>query len=155
MPWSIHQRASMVRIAQVVLGVVGVVLLLGGVGAVSAFAATPVWKLASNLTPTDLPPGGEGEIVLLATNLGDAPTTGQAVTISDSLPSNLTVKSVSFFSPEFSEINLAEFGRVYDDVAGEVFVPVGRFGIVSAELRPYQRYEMDIFVKVGCERSVG
>jgi hypothetical protein len=148
MPWSIHQRAWTVRVVQAVLGVVGVVLLLGSVGAVSASAATPVWKLASNLTPTDLPPGGEGEIVLLATNLGDAPTTGQPVTVSDGLPSDLTVKSVSFFSPQFAQFNLAEFGQCTTVSRVTCSFPTGALESVFAEARPYQQYQMDIFVKV-------
>jgi hypothetical protein len=156
MPRPIDQRAWTARITHVALAF-GVALLLGGLGAASVSAATPVWKLASNFTPTDLPPGGEGEIVLLATNLGDAPTSGQPVTISDSLPPELTVKSVSFFTPQFGGLfNLAEFGQCTTTTSVTCTFPSGILESLSPEpVRPYQRYELDIVVKVGASAPSG
>jgi hypothetical protein len=60
-------------------------LLIGGARVTTAFAAGPWWKLDARAAPTNLPPGGEGQIVLTATNIGDADTTG-TVTLSDKVP---------------------------------------------------------------------
>jgi hypothetical protein len=149
----------MARITHVILDtavtLLAVVVLVGGLGVASASAATPAWKLASNFTPTDLPPGGEGEIVLVATNIGDAPMTGQPVAISDDLPSYLTVKSVSFFAPQFgSFLDLGEFVCTTGGPVKCIF-PSGILESLSPELRPYQQYVMDIFVKADTSAPSG
>src|SRR5438128_3982903 len=56
-----------------------------------AASAEPWWHLEVIPTPTNLPPGGEGVIEVLATNVGDAPVDGKAhpVTVSDILPARL------------------------------------------------------------------
>ena len=72
----------------------GVVLSLAMlVGAASARAQEPWWHLSSGSRPSALVPGSEGEVVVTAENLGDAPTTsknttGEAtpVVIVDTLP---------------------------------------------------------------------
>jgi hypothetical protein len=151
----------MARVTHIVLGVavalLAVAVVIGGVGVASASAATPAWKLASNLTPTDLPPGGEGEIVLLATNLGDGSMSGQPVTISDSLPAGLTVKGVSFFSPEYGdEFDLAPYINCTSSSPVTCTFPSGFLEALSPEpLRPYQRYEMDIVVNMSTNAPSG
>jgi hypothetical protein len=70
-----------------------------------AAAASPWWKLNTSLRPAAVAPGGEGTLVLQATNLGDAPTSG-AATLTATLPPGLSVKAdaegvprVFFFGP--------------------------------------------------------
>jgi hypothetical protein len=52
------------------------------------------WDLNSGASPANLPPGGEGDVTLLAENLGDAGLSS-AVTLTDKLPAGLTAQSVS------------------------------------------------------------
>src|SRR5439155_24034239 len=51
----------------------------------------PWWHLDASAAPTNLPPGGEGVIDVIATNLGDAGVDGKAhvVTVADKLPAVL------------------------------------------------------------------
>jgi hypothetical protein len=69
-------------------------LLLALAGASPAFAAGSWWHLSSGSAPTNLPPGGEGQVIATASNLGyeDAKaTTGDPIKISDKLPPGLEV----------------------------------------------------------------
>ena len=54
-------------------------------------ATAPWWHLEANVTPTDLTQGGEGHIVVTATNIGDdaVNATTDTVTIADKLPAGL------------------------------------------------------------------
>jgi hypothetical protein len=88
-----------VRVWALVLGVLvlAVALLLSGFVLVSwASADLPSttaswWHLESSVTPTNLPPGGEGQIIVMATNLGDKVVSGATsmVTVEDKLPEGL------------------------------------------------------------------
>jgi hypothetical protein len=64
-----------------------------------AHAKTEVayWSLSSSDVPTNLPPGGTGEIVATASNLGDAVLSGQKVPlkVTDTLPAGLTPLKIS------------------------------------------------------------
>jgi hypothetical protein len=87
-------------------------LLLSGL-ATPASAETPCssckpwWNLNLSTRPATIPTGGEGTIAAVATNLGDAPTSG-SLTIDATLPPNVSVvekegvPQVSFFSFKFS-----------------------------------------------------
>jgi hypothetical protein len=75
-----------------------VVIVTGAVGASSAFAASPWWRLTSRTIPTHIAPGGEGTIVVQAINLGNAQTAGQ-YTFSDALPAGLSLREVQYFAP--------------------------------------------------------
>ncbi len=61
-------------------------------GVAPAFAEAPRWDIVTRSAPRNLPPGGKGEIVAIAINLGDASVTapeGNPVVISDTLPKGL------------------------------------------------------------------
>ena len=77
-------------------------LLLVSMAATAAFAAAPSpwWRLSSAPVPTYLPPGGEGRIILTASNLGDAETDGskEPVTITDKLPPGLEATAIHGYS---------------------------------------------------------
>jgi hypothetical protein len=61
----------------------------------SASAADgPIWKIVSISEPTNLPPSGEGRIVVKAVNVGDGSTDGSAVTVTASLGQGLKATSI-------------------------------------------------------------
>ncbi len=62
-----------------------------------AGAAVPWWKLDSVSVPTNLPPGGSGKLVVVASNLGDGEINGASgkVTLRDKLPAGLVAKSAA------------------------------------------------------------
>ncbi len=66
--------------------------MLGAMGAAPALGASPWWQLGTEAAPSNLPPGTQGQINVVASNLGDAPINGSehAVIITDSLPTGLT-----------------------------------------------------------------
>ncbi len=89
------------------LGILGVLvgggLLLGGLaGPASALAASPWWHLTSGSRPTEVQPGGSGQIVVTASNLGDADANGgsEPVKITDKLPVGLSATGVEGFVEE-------------------------------------------------------
>src|SRR5665213_1177522 len=71
-------------------------VLLATLSTTPASAQAPWWQLASSSQPRNLPPGGEGEIVVTATNLGDAEVNGAStpVTITDTLPPGVTANAI-------------------------------------------------------------
>ena len=74
-----------------------IVLLLGAAASAPAFGQAPVWRISSEVAPTNLPPGGEGQVVLVISNLGDGPVEASKsqVVISDGLPPGLTATEVT------------------------------------------------------------
>jgi hypothetical protein len=91
----------MIAAGQIRRGLLGVVaagvLLVAFTGVAPAAAEVPRWHLSSRSTPTYLPPGGQGQIVVTATNLGDAPINGETVPaiITDKLPPGLKATDIS------------------------------------------------------------
>jgi hypothetical protein len=67
------------------------------VGATPARAAGPWWFISSETAPTNLPPGGQGEVIIQASNLGDAPIDGSTtpVRISNDLSNALEPIEIS------------------------------------------------------------
>jgi hypothetical protein len=85
------------------------VAFLAGVGAAMTLWAAPVfaetaipwWHLGSGSRPAALAPGSEGEVVLTAENVGDAPTLiKNAVVIADSLPAGLKALGIAGVQPK-------------------------------------------------------
>jgi hypothetical protein len=70
-----------------------VAVLLGLSAATPALAAGPWWQLESRPAPTNLPPGGEGQIVIAASNIGNAESTAP-LTLSDTLPAGLEATEI-------------------------------------------------------------
>jgi hypothetical protein len=85
---------------------VSVVAIVAGAFSIATPAAsaapTPWWHLTQRVTPTHLEPGGEGDIIVSAFNLGDAPV-GSEPTITDTLPEGLVLQGVEFFAPNVIE----------------------------------------------------
>jgi hypothetical protein len=63
----------------------------------SAQVGTPAWAIRSYATPANLPPGGTGNVVVLATNLGavNANAALNPIVINDTLPPQLEATSIS------------------------------------------------------------
>jgi hypothetical protein len=74
----------------------GVVLAWMAAGTSLARAGVPGWSIRSFAVPANLPPGGSGEIVVDAVNLGgvNADAGAAPITIADTLPPGLTATSI-------------------------------------------------------------
>ena len=85
----------MTSIRRAMLCVIAAGVLVATATAAPAFAAqtTPWWQITSSARPVNLRPGGEGKIVVLASDAGDAAVNGESepLTITDTLPPGLTV----------------------------------------------------------------
>jgi|SRR5580700_4344993 hypothetical protein len=82
---------------------VGGVLLACLAVPTSALGASPWWHLTSGARPSDLQAGSEGQIVVTATNLGDADANGEAgdpINIADKLSAGLSATGVEGFVEE-------------------------------------------------------
>lgn len=120
-------------------------LSLGPVAVSPAGAALPTgthawWHLEASATPTNLDPGGEGQIAVTARNLGDEAVNGaaQAVTIADALPAGLRA-SASAISGEFVTAN---------QVAGAVTCTLASLSCTfGGTLEPYGRLRIKITMK--------
>src|ERR1700684_3417085 len=93
------------------MGIVVVVCALLAVmaGSAPAMAAAPRWKVGLSAAPRNLQPGGAGEVVVLATNLGNAPVQvlapGTPVTVNIHLPAGLTATELSRGTPRVGYLN--------------------------------------------------
>ena len=80
-------------VIRTVVAFVSVCAATAVVGVAPAFAEgeVPWWNVIANAGPSNLPPGGTGEIVVTAVNLGDAEASGPdtPITVSDRLPSGI------------------------------------------------------------------
>jgi hypothetical protein len=84
------------RLAPLAAAIVGVLPAL--VSAPSAMADAPVWNVRAVAAPTNLPPGGRGEVLVMVTNLGDmaAPASvAEPIKISATLPAGLKATLIS------------------------------------------------------------
>jgi hypothetical protein len=129
-----------------VLCVVAVCVFASMIGVSGASAATlaPWWSLTSSSRPTNLSKGGEGQIVLMAQNLGNTDTSGM-VAIVDKLPAGLeatAIKGIAGGSGSLSR-GVVECSRKTLTCT------------FSGSLRPYEVLEVDISVEVSPGASSG
>jgi hypothetical protein len=82
---------------RLVLSLLLSVCALVGLETAPAFAQAPWWHLNAETLPPTLPPGGSAQIIIVASNLGEAPVEGskEAVAISAKLPAGLTATAIS------------------------------------------------------------
>ena len=114
----------------------------------SANAAQPWWHITSAVRPANLPPGGEGTILVQAINLGDASVSvsnasgeSDPPTVVDKLPEALEVQGVELY--DFKTGPLANLGFFCSQTAHEVACP-WRLSPISQ----YEDLELRIKVKV-------
>ena len=85
-------RHKRIDVAALLCALLATLALLASAGTAVARADGPRWDIVTRSAPTNLPPGGKGEIVAVVVNLGDAPvvaTEGNPVKISDVLPAGI------------------------------------------------------------------
>jgi uncharacterized repeat protein (TIGR01451 family) len=70
------------------------ILTVGGSGFSAPASAAPVLKVSAVHTPTNIPPGGNGQYKIVVKNVGDSPTVGP-VSVTASLPTGVTAVSAS------------------------------------------------------------
>ena len=72
-------------------------LIFAAAGATPAAASMPWWQIESETAPTNLAPGGEGLLLVVVSDLGDAPinTSKSPVIITSKLPEGLTATSIT------------------------------------------------------------
>ena len=109
-------------------------------GAAPAAAEGPWWRVNSEVAPTYLPPGGEGTVIVTASNLGDEAVNSAKtpVTITDQLPDGVTAAAISGQS----------------SAEGELKCPTGSLPsppltcTYSGTLAPYEKLVLTIRVRV-------
>jgi hypothetical protein len=122
--------------------------------ATPAFAApSPWWNLDTTVRPSVIPAGGEGTIVVRATNIGNGPASGDSP-IGVSLPPGVTIaeeeEEPGVFRPKIS---------FYSFAAGVGQIDLGRIachttptsatcGLAEEPTRPFESFEMRLDVKV-------
>ncbi len=89
---TLTDKISLGRRAAVLFLVPALILAVLALGPSAAFAGVPAFSVTTISAPTNLPPGGEGKLVLEIDNLGGAPTSGASnpIVITDQLPAGLT-----------------------------------------------------------------
>jgi uncharacterized repeat protein (TIGR01451 family) len=115
---------------------------------------SPWWSITTGSRPTQLAPGGKGQLIVTATNLGDAPTAGK-ITIEDQLPKGLSAIGVEGIAGGPSDF---ELGKVLgcEPTAKTVRCEVEKFEkefekgaeLLPAVLPPYEQIELKIAVTV-------
>ncbi len=74
------------------------VLVLAGTVPACAETLSPWWRVGMEVSPSNLPPEHEGEIIVVASDLGEGPVSGadgHPVIITDRLPAGVTATSIS------------------------------------------------------------
>ncbi len=111
-----------------------------------ALAKAPWWQIASEVGSTYLPPGGQGEIIVSVSDLGDEAISGAKtpVTITDELPPGLTATSVGAGAQSY-----------YPSRPGMVCTaPASTFSCTyTGALNPYE--QLGLVVKVKVDESAG
>jgi uncharacterized repeat protein (TIGR01451 family) len=132
-----------------ILGVIALSILAAcGAFASQAVAADAWWQLNSISAPANLQPGGEGKLLVRATNLGSAEVNGSSlgVTLKDRLPAGLTAISASGSAGLFGAR-----GSVNCSVPSATLVECGFEGT----LPPYEQIEVEITVAVHTSAELG
>jgi hypothetical protein len=132
---------------------VGALLLALACGTPAVAAETNAhWNVESRQAPENLPPGGEGMIIVTVTNLGDSgvngTATGSKVTISDALPAGTEAKTVQ----QSTEVMSAEFAAKHQYETENLTCPKTTGTAVectyTGTLAPYELLQLKIPVKV-------
>jgi hypothetical protein len=149
--------------AQVALVVVVVALatLAGKVtpvfAEVTCSSCAPWWEVSATSLPRNLPPGGEGEIAVLAEDRGDAGMSS-AIVLRDKLPVGLTAQSVTLAFGVLSET--VATGKLFGELLCQVVPDEVRCalpeGVAATFLsKPYSHIEIHIKVKVATTAKTG
>jgi hypothetical protein len=144
-------------------------LLAASIAPASASAAGPSaawWQLSSSTTPTNLPPGGEGTLVLSATNLGDATVEGgsKPVTVTAKLPQGFVMTGARPITCPVGGPEIPICGILRPGFKPKVAFPkcstpaettTEPHCTFEEPLAPYERWEVEITVKASSEIPSG
>ncbi|HST33079.1 MAG TPA: hypothetical protein VLJ80_06110 [Solirubrobacteraceae bacterium] len=113
--------------------------------AASAEAQAPRWQLDASTAPTVLQNGGEGQLALTATNIGDAPVdfSGEPLTIRLALPPGLAATKVLGFPLTYLGY-LTHFGELACNIASPSLVTCA--SSAGAILPPFESLEVRVAV---------
>jgi hypothetical protein len=143
------------RIKLVLCVTVAGVLLASVVGAnasaeVECASCMPWWQLGFQSTPASLPPGGEGEVSVVAEDFGDiGPNASSPVVLTSELPPGVTAQSVRLLVGKAGENAAEVFGNEYCEVLPNDVICTLPGVLVEALLpRAYGDIEADIQVEV-------
>src|SRR5271165_928127 len=140
------------------LAVTSVVLLAleGAAPALATEIEFPHWNIESRVAPTNLPPEGEGVIVVTATNLGDAEANGgggHTVKIIDTLPKGVVATGAR------ESLNLISENAVKAPRQAAFKCPVKTGAVIectyTGTLPPYELLQVKVNVTVSKEASSG
>jgi len=140
------------------LAVTSVVLLAleGAAPALATEIEVPHWNIESRVAPTNLPPEGEGVIVVTATNLGDAEANGgggHTVKIIDTLPKGVVATGAR------ESLNLISENAVKAPRQAAFKCPVKTGAVIectyTGTLPPYELLQVKVNVTVSKEASSG
>jgi hypothetical protein len=117
------------------LAMLAAALLLSGADVSPAHAAGPWWHIGSETVPTNLPPGGEGTIIVETSNLGGEPVEGSkaSVAIDNTLPAGLVATAIAGQLKNGSPVECA-MATLHCTFAGKIY--------------PYEQIGVSIKVKV-------
>jgi hypothetical protein len=111
---TMNQGNAKRRLARLVAAGGLIVLYMAVAGGASAQAAIgPFWDVKARWGDTNLPPGGEGQVVVQARNVGDEGT-AEAVEITDQLPAGVVATGINWGKAGTTRTAEIEFG-------GEIF----------------------------------
>jgi hypothetical protein len=124
-----------------------------------AFAQTPLapwWAISSGARPTALPAEGQGQIFVVAENLGDAPTAGK-VTISDQLPEGFSAIAIKGKAGGAAAFDRGPVHCVLKTLTCtiEKYVDEKTKEVVLQSLPPYETIEVTITVQLNEEAHSG
>jgi hypothetical protein len=131
MPRLLKLRSSLLALAITMLAT------LAWTGLAHAHAQAPWWRLSARPAPTYLPESGEAKLIVAATNLGNAPTSGP-ITITDKLPP--TMQAVAIFAHAERE----SVGTFCEGPPSSASEPSCSY---EKAVEPYERLEIEITVK--------
>jgi hypothetical protein len=94
-------RTPVSRLSRLLLAALTGMLVGGFASAPSALAEAPWWQIGSETVPTNLTPGSEGQLLVVLSDLGDAPIEGAKSTVSfgDKLPAGLSATAITGTPP--------------------------------------------------------
>jgi hypothetical protein len=117
-----------------------------------AGAAVPWWQLDSISAPGNLPPGGNGTLIVRASNLGEAEVDASSarVVLKDRLPAGLVATSASGKTGGIAGFH-GELGPVQCTIVSGALVEC----VYEGHLPSYNQVEAEILVKVAASAKTG
>lgn len=130
------------------------IVALAIASAPSALASAPRWQLDATAAPTSLPPGGEGQLALTATNMGDAPVDAstEPLTLRYRLPPGVAASAILAFPLTYVGY-LSNFGELSCTIPSSSLVTCTSVGGVT--LPPFESLEVRVAVKVKADAQAG